>query len=73
MSVILEVKNLSKTYKNFKAIYDISFQVNKGDIYGFLGPNGDGKSSTLRMILGFIKPEKGDIKLNGSFVNFKNK
>ena len=73
MSIILEVNNLSKTYKNFKAIDDISFQVNKGDIYGFLGPNGAGKSTTLRMILGLIKPEKGDIKLNGSFVNFKNK
>ena len=73
MSVILEVNNLSKTYKNFKAIDDISFQVNKGDIYGFLGPNGAGKSTTLRMILGLIKPEKGDIKLNDSFVNFKNK
>ena len=40
MSIILEVNNLSKSYKNFKAIDDISFQVNKGDIYGFLGPNG---------------------------------
>ena len=73
MSIILEVNNLSKTYKNFKAIDDISFQVNKGDIYGFLGPNGAGKSTTLRMILGLIKPNKGEIKLNGSFVNFKNK
>ena len=43
MSIILEVNNLNKTYKNFKAIDDISFQVNKGDIYGFLGPNGAGK------------------------------
>ena len=73
MSVILEVNNLSKTYKNFKAIDDISFQVNKGDIYGFLGPNGAGKSTTLRMILGLIKPNSGEIKLNGSFINFKNK
>ena len=73
MSVILEVNNLSKTYKNFKAIDDISFQVNKGDIYGFLGPNGAGKSTTLRMILGLIKPNSGKIKLNGSFINFKNK
>ena len=73
MSIILEVNNLSKTYKNFKAIDDISFQVNKGDIYGFLGPNGAGKSTTLRMILGLIKPNEGEIKLNGSFVNFKNK
>ena len=73
MSIILEVNNLSKTYKNFKAIDDISFQVNKGDIYGFLGPNGAGKSTTLRMILGLIKPNSGEIKLNGSFINFKNK
>ena len=73
MSIILEVNNLSKSYKNFKAIDDISFQVNKGDIYGFLGPNGAGKSTTLRMILGLIKPNSGEIKLNGSFINFKNK
>ena len=73
MSIILEVNNLSKTYKHFKAIDDISFQVNKGDIYGFLGPNGAGKSTTLRMILGLIKPNSGEIKLNGSFINFKNK
>lgn len=73
MSAILEVNNLNKTYKNFKAIDDISFQVNKGDIYGFLGPNGAGKSTTLRMILGLIKPNSGEIKLNGSLINFKNK
>ena len=73
MSAILDVNNLNKTYKNFKAIDDISFQVNKGDIYGFLGPNGAGKSTTLRMILGLIKPNSGEIKLNGSFINFKNK
>ena len=73
MSAMLEVNNLNKTYKNFKAIDDISFQVNKGDIYGFLGPNGAGKSTTLRMILGLIKPNSGEIKLNGSLINFKNK
>lgn len=73
MSAILEVNNLNKTYKNFKAIDNISFQVNKGDIYGFLGPNGAGKSTTLRMILGLIKPNSGEIKLNGSLINFKNK
>tara|TARA_Y100000589_G_C27158471_1_gene631792 strand:+ start:257 stop:1150 length:894 start_codon:yes stop_codon:yes gene_type:complete len=73
MSAMLEVNNLNKIYKNFKAIDDISFQVNKGDIYGFLGPNGAGKSTTLRMILGLIKPNSGEIKLNGSLINFKNK
>lgn len=73
MSALIEVKNLCKSYKDFKAIDDISFSVSKGDIYGFLGPNGAGKSTTLRMILGLIKPNSGQITLNGSQVNFSNK
>lgn len=73
MSVILEVKNLHKSYQSFKAVDDISFHVNKGDIYGFLGPNGAGKSTTLRMILGLIRPDSGLIQLNAERVNYQNK
>ena len=62
---ILSVKNLNKSFGEFKAVNNINLQVNQGDIYGFLGPNGAGKSTTLRMILGLIKPDNGEILING--------
>ncbi len=62
---ILSVKNLNKSFGEFKAVNNINLQVNQGDIYGFLGPNGAGKSTTLRMILGLIKPDSGEILING--------
>jgi len=62
---ILSLKNLNKSFGEFKAVNNISLQVNQGDIYGFLGPNGAGKSTTLRMILGLIKPDSGEILING--------
>ena len=62
---ILSVKNLNKSFGDFKAVNNINLQVNQGDIYGFLGPNGAGKSTTLRMILGLIKPDNGEILING--------
>jgi ABC-2 type transport system ATP-binding protein len=62
---ILSVKNLNKSFGDFKAVNNINLQVNQGDIYGFLGPNGAGKSTTLRMVLGLIKPDSGEILING--------
>ena len=62
---ILSVKNLNKSFGEFKAVNNMNLQVNQGDIYGFLGPNGAGKSTTLRMVLGLIKPDKGEILING--------
>ena len=62
---ILSVKNLNKSFGDFKAVNNMNLQVNQGDIYGFLGPNGAGKSTTLRMILGLIKPDRGEILING--------
>ena len=62
---ILSLKNLNKSFGEFKAVNNINLQVNQGDIYGFLGPNGAGKSTTLRMILGLIKPDSGEILING--------
>ncbi len=63
MNKILEVKNLNKSFGNFKAVDNLSFDVFDGDIYGFLGPNGAGKSTTIRMIMGLIYPDSGSIKL----------
>ena len=62
---ILSVKNLNKSFGDFKAVNNMNLQVNQGDIYGFLGPNGAGKSTTLRMVLGLIKPDSGEILING--------
>jgi ABC-2 type transport system ATP-binding protein len=61
----IELINVSKNYKNFKAVDELSLNVYKGDIYGFLGPNGAGKSTSIRMILSLIKPTSGKINLFG--------
>jgi len=65
MSAIIKVDNLSKQYHEVKAVNDISFTVNTGDIYGFLGQNGAGKSTTIRMLLTLISPTAGTIELFG--------
>ena len=62
---ILSVRNLNKSFGDFKAVNNMNLHVNQGDIYGFLGPNGAGKSTTLRMVLGLIKPDFGEILING--------
>ena len=51
MENIIEVKNLTKKYKNLKAVDDLSFEVKKGEILGLLGPNGSGKSTTINCLL----------------------
>lgn len=65
MSVIIQVNHLSKHYNELKAVNDISFTVNQGDVYGFLGQNGAGKSTTIRMLLTLIEPTNGHIELFG--------
>jgi ABC-type multidrug transport system ATPase subunit len=65
MGVLLEVKNLSKNFDGLKAVNDLSFTVNEGDVYGFLGQNGAGKSTTIRMLLTLIKPSSGEINFFG--------
>lgn len=61
MSNILEVKNLNVSYGGIKAVKDISFSVETGEIVTLIGANGAGKSSTLRSIVGLVKPESGEI------------
>lgn len=65
MSVIIGVQNLSKQFKETKAVNDLSFTVNEGDVYGFLGQNGAGKSTTIRMLLTLVKPTSGEIAMFG--------
>ena len=65
MQVPLEVIGLSKIYNNKDAVKDISFKVNKNEIIGILGPNGCGKTTTIGMILGLLKPSNGKVLING--------
>ena len=63
-SVAIEISNLSKKYKNALAVKNINFKINKGSIIGLLGPNGCGKSTTIGMMLGLIKPSTGNVIIN---------
>jgi len=65
---MLQVNNLSKQFDTLKAVNDLSFTVNEGDVYGFLGQNGAGKSTTIRMLLTLIKPGSGEINIFGKSV-----
>ena len=65
MQTPLEVIGLSKFYEKKKAVKDISFKVNKNEIIGILGPNGCGKTTTIGMILGLLKPTSGKVLING--------
>ena len=65
MQIPLEVIGLSKIYNNKDAVKDISFKVNKNEIIGILGPNGCGKTTTIGMILGLLKPSNGKVLIKG--------
>lgn len=62
----VSIKNVTKRYGTFTAVDDLSFEVAKGEIYGFLGPNGAGKTTTLRMMLDIIQPSDGAVTVLGS-------
>jgi ABC-2 type transport system ATP-binding protein len=66
MNTIIEVSGLSKRFGRKKAVDNIDFVVNKGEIFGLLGPNGSGKTTTLSIILTLLKPDAGKISLFGS-------
>ena len=68
----IEIKNLSKNYNNILAVKNISFKINKGSIVGLLGPNGCGKTTTIGMILGLIKPTSGTVFINGQNIENEN-
>lgn len=69
MEKVLEVKNLTKLYKNGRGVIDISFDVYKGDVFGFLGPNGAGKTTVMKSIMGLNMFESGEVKILGFNIN----
>ncbi|WP_231888347.1 ABC transporter ATP-binding protein [Paenibacillus glucanolyticus] len=62
---VIEIEHLTKDYGHHRGIFDVSFNVEKGDVYGFLGPNGAGKTTTIRHIMGFSRPQQGHTLVNG--------
>lgn len=64
MSVI-KIENLVRDYGKGKGVFDVSFQVNRGEAFGFLGPNGAGKTTTIRHLMGFLRPKSGRCTIEG--------
>ena len=69
MNCLVEVKNLRKKYASKEAVKDISFNIKENEILGLLGPNGCGKTTTIGMLLGLLKPSAGEIKIDN--MNFE--
>lgn len=65
MNCIITTEQLTKKYKSFTAVNNVSLHIRKGSIYGFLGPNGAGKSTTMKILLGLTAPTKGDFTIDG--------
>ena len=72
MTNSIEVINLSKKYKDKVAVTNINFKINENEMVGLLGPNGCGKTTTIGMILGLLKPSSGEVLINGENIE-KNK
>lgn len=63
--VLVEVRDLAKHYGQIRAVDGISFEVRRGDVLGFLGPNGAGKTTAMKMITGFLEPDRGSVRIAG--------
>ena len=68
----IEIKNLNKQYNNILAVKNINFNIKTGSIVGLLGPNGCGKTTTIGMMLGLIKPSSGNVYINGQNIENEN-
>jgi len=68
---IIELSGITKTFGSVKAVNDLSLEVPKGSIYGFIGPNGSGKTTTIRMIMKIMYPDSGKLLVNGQENNFE--
>lgn len=60
---IMDINNITKDYGNHKGVFDVSFTVKQGEVIGFLGPNGSGKTTTIRQLMGFIKTDHGTVSI----------
>lgn len=65
MNHCIEINRITKDYGQSRGVFDLSFQVKKGEVLGFLGPNGAGKTTAIRQLMGFIKPDSGSVNILG--------
>ena len=65
MKYAIEIINLTKTYGKHRGVESVDLSVKEGEWFGFIGPSGAGKSTTIRTLLGLIKPTRGETKVNG--------
>ena len=68
---VIKIDNLTKDYGNRRGCFDVSFEIEQGEVFGFLGPNGAGKTTTIRHLLGFLKPDSGVSYIDGK-ASWKN-
>jgi ABC-2 type transport system ATP-binding protein len=64
-NIAIQVRNLTKSYGDLKAVDELSLEIRKGEVFGLLGPNGAGKTTSINMICGLLKPDKGEVIFNG--------
>ena len=62
---VLKIDRLTKDYGDSRGVFDISLTINKGEVFGYVGTNGSGKTTTIRNLMGFIKPDKGSASVLG--------
>src|SRR5699024_4153594 len=72
MHPVIQTQQLSKSYKGFQAVKNITLNIHKGEIYGVIGLNGAGKTTTIRMLLGMIKPTTGKCYINAENVSLNH-
>ncbi len=65
MAALLEAQNLTRSFGDFVAVRDVSFEIGQGSVVGFLGPNGAGKSTTMRLLTGYLQPDRGTANIAG--------
>ena len=65
----LEINGLNKKYRNSRGVFDINLSIGEGEVYGFLGPNGSGKTTTMKIIAGLLRPDSGTVKIMGNDIN----
>ena len=69
MTTTIRVERMSRRFGSFTAVDDVSFEVEKGEIFGYLGANGAGKTTTIRMLCGLLPPTSGDAWITGASIS----
>ena len=64
-NAVIKIENLTKDYGDKRGIFDVNLEISKGEVFGYIGTNGSGKTTTIRNMMGFVKPDQGSVKIHG--------